>query len=151
MATPSPKPVGRVWIDTEFNGFGGELISLALVDHLGQSVYFALPCDKPVDWVAANVIPVLGITPTTRRAAQASVRAFLHRFSSICIVANWPDDIKHFCAFMVDGPAELLEVPPLTFELRLDLGRITSATPHNALADALALQALDSTPSAYRP
>ena len=144
---PLLKPAGRVWIDTEFNGFGGELISLALVDHLGQSVYFALPCEKPVDWVAANVIPVLGITPTTRRAAQASVRMFLHRFSSVCIVANWPDDIKHFCAFMVDGPAELLELPPLDFELRLDLATIASAQPHNALSDARALSELDMTRS----
>lgn len=142
------KPAGRVWLDTEFNGFGGELISMALVDEDGVSVYFALPCEKPVAWVAANVIPVLGITPTTRRAAQASVRVFLHRFSSICIVANWPDDIKHFCGFMVDGPAELLEVPPLTFELRLDLGQIASETPHNALADAIALRDLENLRSA---
>ncbi|MBI3349720.1 MAG: hypothetical protein HY020_21235 [Burkholderiales bacterium] len=142
MATPS-KPTGRVWIDTEFNGFGGELISMALVDADDHSVYFALPCPTPVDWVAANVVPVLGIEPTTRRAAQASVRMFLHRFSEVCIVANWPDDIRHFCAFMVDGPAELLELPPVTFELRLDYGAIASATPHNALADALALRELE--------
>lgn len=141
MATS--KPAGRVWLDTEFNGFGGELISMALVDAEDRSVYFALPCPTPVDWVAANVIPVLGIEPTSRRAAQASVRVFLHRFSSVRIVANWPDDIKHFCGFMVAGPAELLELPPLTFELRIDLGRVESATPHNALADALALRKLD--------
>lgn len=138
------KPAGRVWLDTEFNGFGGELISMALVDADDRSVYFALPCAAPIEWVAANVIPVLGITPTTRRAAQASVRIFLHRFSEVRVVANWPDDIKHFCSFMVDGPAELLELPPLTFELRLDLAPIASATPHNALADARALRILDS-------
>jgi hypothetical protein len=142
MAPPS-KPAGRAWLDTEFNGFGGELISMALVDHLGQSVYFALPCERPIDWVAANVMPVLGLAPTTRRAAQASVRMFLHRFSEVHIVANWPDDIRHFCAFMVDGPAELLELPPLMFELRLELAPIKSAVPHNALADARALRELD--------
>jgi hypothetical protein len=135
-------PATTLWLDTEFNGTGGALISLALVDENDASVYFALPCADPVPWVAENVIPVLGITPTTRRAAQASVRMFLHRFARASIVANWPEDIKHFCAFMVDGPAECLVVPPLTFELRLDLGGTAdrSSAPHNALQDAIALR-----------
>lgn len=136
------KPTGKLWLDTEFNGFGGSLISMALVDEAGASAYFALPCDNPVPWVAEHVMPVLGITPTTRRAAQASVRMFLHRFARAHVVANWPDDIKHFCSFMVDGPAECLVVPPLTFELRMDLGGTAdrSSVPHNALQDAVALR-----------
>jgi hypothetical protein len=143
MPLPKPdKPAATLWLDTEFNGFGGALISLALVDEAGASVYFALPCDDPVPWVAANVVPVLGIVPTTRRAAQASVRMFLHRFARATIVSNWPEDIKHFCAFMVDGPSECLAVPPLTFELRMDLGATAdwSSAPHNALQDAIALR-----------
>ncbi len=140
--TRPDKPAATLWLDTEFNGFGGALISMALVDEVGASVYFALPCDNPVPWVAEHVMPVLGIAPTTRRAAQASVRMFLHRFARANIVANWPDDIKHFCAFMVDGPAECLVTPPLTFELRTDLGGTAdrSSVPHNALQDAIALR-----------
>lgn len=136
------KPAATLWLDTEFNGPGGALISLALVDEADASVYFALPCDDPVPWVAENVIPALGIAPTTRRAAQASMRMFLHRFARVSIVANWPEDIKHFCAFMVDGPADCLVVPPLTFELRMDLGGTAerSSVPHNALQDAIALR-----------
>lgn len=89
-------------------------------------------------------MPVLGIAPTTRRSAQAAVRMFLHRFRRANIVANWPEDIKHFCAFMVDGPAECLVTPPLTFELRMDLGGTAekSTAPHNALQDAIALRDL---------
>lgn len=138
----SNKPAATLWLDTEFNGFGGALISMAIVDEAGASVYFALQCDNPEPWVAENVVPVLGIAPTTRRAAQASMRMFLHRFARATIVANWPDDIKHFCAFMVDGPAECLAVPPLTFELRMDLGATAdrSSVPHNALQDAIALR-----------
>lgn len=136
------KLAATLWLDTEFNGFGGALISMALVDEAGASVYFALPCDNPVPWVAEHVLPALGIAPTTRRAAQAVMRMFLHRFARANIVANWPDDIKHFCAFMVDGPAECLVVPPLTFELRMDLGGTAdrSSAPHNALQDAIALR-----------
>jgi hypothetical protein len=138
------KPAATLWLDTEFNGFGGALISMALVDEAGASVYFALPCDDPVPWAAEHVMPVLDIAPTTRRAAQASVRMFLHRFARANIVANWPEDIKHFCAFMVDGPADCLVTPPLAFELRTDLGGTAdrSSVPHSALQDAVALRAI---------
>jgi hypothetical protein len=101
------------------------LISLALVDENDASLYFALPCDDPVPWVAENVIPVLGTAPTTRRAAQAAMRMFLHRFARVSIVANWPDDIKHFCAFMVDGPADCLVVPPLAADNCLERSATT--------------------------
>jgi hypothetical protein len=136
------KATATLWLDTEFNGPGGALISMALTDEAGESVYFALPCSDPVPWVAEHVIPVLGVEPTTRRAAQASLRMYLHRFARANIVANWPEDIKHFCAFMVDGPAECLVVPPLTFALHMDLGSTAhrSSVPHNALQDAIALR-----------
>ena len=107
-------------------------------------MYFALPCDNPVPWVVENVIPALGVIPTTRRAAQTMMRLFLHRFERVRIVANWPEDIKHFCAFMVDGPADCLVTPPLTFDLRMDLTGTAeqSTVPHNALQDAIALRGL---------
>lgn len=133
-----------LWLDTEFNGFGGQLISLALVNEAGESVYFALPCEQPTEWVAEHVIPLLNKEPSSRRSAQAAVRLFLHRYDRINIVANWPEDIKHFCAFMVDGPADCLVTPPLTFELRVDLVGTAerSSLPHNALHDAIALRDL---------
>ena len=138
-------PQATLWLDTEFNGFGGELISLALVGEGGASVHFALPCARPAEWVAENVLPALGIASSSRRSAQAAVRLFLHQFARVNIVANWPEDIKHFCAFMVDGPAQCLATPRLTFELRTDLAGTaeTSAEPHNALQDAIALRDLD--------
>lgn len=51
------KPAATLWLDTEFNGTGGALISLALIDEHDASVYFALPCDDPVPWVAEDVMP----------------------------------------------------------------------------------------------
>lgn len=117
---------------------------MALIDEAGASVYFALPCSDPTAWVAEHVVPALGIAPTTRRSAQTSMRLFLHQFEQANIVANWPEGIKHFCAFMVDGPADCLVTPPLTFELSMDLGGAAekSTAPHNALQDAIALRGL---------
>lgn len=40
----------RLWLDTEFNGFKGELIGLALVDEAGREWYEVLKCKDPVPW-----------------------------------------------------------------------------------------------------
>ena len=49
----------RYFLDTEFNGFGGELISLALVPEHGHDEYYAvLPLpDELHPWVERNVVP----------------------------------------------------------------------------------------------
>ena len=51
-----------LYLDTEFNGFKGELISLALFNVDGNHFYevLELPADYCVHpWVKANVVPVL--------------------------------------------------------------------------------------------
>ena len=50
----------RYFIDVEFNGFGGPLISLALAaeDPGTAPSYEALPCDAPEPWVVSHVLPV---------------------------------------------------------------------------------------------
>ena len=51
----------RYFLDVEFNGFCGELISIALVPELDGAApfYEALDCAKPTPWVAEHVLPVL--------------------------------------------------------------------------------------------
>ena len=66
----------RYFLDAEFNGFGGELISLALVPEQDglPPFYEAIRCDAPTDWVAENVIPVLETRPLGREeVAQRAV------------------------------------------------------------------------------
>ena len=55
----------RYFLDTEFNGFGGALISLALVPEHGDQEYYAtLPLPEPVHpWVERHVVPYLGSVP----------------------------------------------------------------------------------------
>ena len=54
----------RYVLDTEFNGFGGALLSLALVPEDGGEFYATLACDDDVlPWVERNVVPYLDHVP----------------------------------------------------------------------------------------
>lgn len=130
----------KLWIDTEFNSFRGELISMALVDEDDRRWYRSLGCVQPHPWVAANVMPVLDIEPVSYEIMQRSLQSFLSVYSHIHIIADWPEDVEHFCRLLITGPGTRLDTPPLTLEVRRDLD-CTSEIPHNALADARANKA----------
>jgi hypothetical protein len=129
----------RLWLDTEYNGFQGALISMALVDEDGREWYEVLPCEAPLPWVSANVIPVLGKQATTRERLSKSLAAWLRKYESITVMADWPEDFSHFCLALVTGPGKSYVVPPLTMQLLRSSVALDSAQPHNALADAKAL------------
>lgn len=147
----------RIWIDTEFNGFEGELISLALVDETGRSFYRYLPCAQPVAWVAGNVLPVLGMhradgLPTSApfmhprdfwslHRMQFALAQWLASYGAVHLVADWPEDIAQFCRVLITGPGTRIETPALTMEVRRDLDA-PSLVPHNALEDARAMRAV---------
>lgn len=132
----------RMWIDCEFNSFQGELISMALVAADGREWYESLGCDDPHPWVAENVMPVIGKPPILHERMQASLQQWLGHFDALHIVADWPEDIAHFCQFLITGPGMRLDTPPLTMEVRRDLDA-HSKVPHNALEDARGIAALD--------
>lgn len=124
----------RVFLDCEFNEFEGDLISMALVAEDGQEWYEVVPCEKPGDWVAHHVMPILGKDAVPYRQMQLSLRIWLSRFDKVHVVADWPEDIAHFCRALITGPGFRIDTPPLTMEvLRVDAA---SELPHNALADA---------------
>ena len=129
----------NIYIDTEFNDFGGELISLAMVDENGREFYAVLNCQNPTPWVAENVVPVLGQRFASLRMLQTRMEAWLAEYDSVHIVADWPEDIAHFCRALITGPGMRMDTPPLTLEVRRDLSSEASAIPHNALEDARAI------------
>ena len=141
----------RYFLDTEFNGFGGALLSLALVPEDGEELYVTLECADPIiPWVERNVLPYLDNVPVglvsprlNRRQAADSVAAYLAPDPEPEIVADWPEDLTQFCALLMIGPGLMVPVPPLTFRLIPLTGFSTaanSAVPHNALHDARALR-----------
>lgn len=130
-----------IYLDTEFNEFKGELISLALVAADGREFYEVVPCGNPGPWVAKHVMPVLGKFPIAYAAMQQQLQHWLLQFDRVHIVADWPEDIQHFCEALITGPGLRINTPPLTMEVRRDLDSGRSAAPHNALADARAIRA----------
>lgn len=136
----------KLWLDTEFNGFGGEFISAALIAEDGSFWYQAVNCNSPVPWAAQHIIPALGVTPVNLKTLQTSLQLYLSKYESITIVADWPTDIEHFCRLLSLHPStgNILKTPPITFELKTNLnGKAQSAIPHNALEDARAIMVYD--------
>ncbi len=130
----------RVFIDGEWNSYGGELISLALVCEDGRIFYEVLGCENPDQWVAENVMPKLAKPWIVLQSLQEQLENFLshYEFDSVHIIADWPEDIMWFCKVLVTGPGTRINTPPLTMQvLRVDT---VSSNPHNALADAMALR-----------
>lgn len=141
----------RYFLDTEFNGFGGELLSLALVPEYGdQEFYTTLPLPDHIHkWVQQHVVPYLRFVPEgldhdlSRVHAAQHIEAFLAHDPDPVIVADWPDDLGYFCHLMVTGPAEMIGVNGMRFELINGAGFSSAAVskvPHNALHDARALK-----------
>lgn len=139
----------NIYLDCEFNEFKGALISMALVDENGREWYEVVPCENPGPWVAEHVMPILGRGPVSIPLMQASLSAWLSMYDCVHIIADWPEDIAHFCQALITGPGMRLNTPPLTMEvLRIDSA---SELPHNALADARGIRAHIQSMSASRP
>jgi hypothetical protein len=136
----------RYFLDAEFNGFGGPLISLALAPENQEAAHFyeALPCAEPTPWVIENVLPALKTRPISRPEMIAKLASYLRDDEEPVIVGDWPEDIAHLALLMVTGPGWRLPSTTLRFEL-LDLplfdSQAMSETPHNAYDDARALRA----------
>jgi len=129
----------RMYIDTEFNGFGGDLISMALVTEDDDEFYEVLECQHPTPWVKEHVMPFLHKKPVDMGTLQTNLAHFINQFNHINIIADWPDDIKYFCQALIIGPGKALSTPPITMSIRRDLNSENSELPHNALYDARAL------------
>ena len=130
----------NICIDCEWNGFGGELISMALVAENGLEFYEVLGCDNPHPWVAENVMPILNKEPISLEFFQKRLESFLFQFDSVNVIADWPEDIEKFCASLIVGAGERISTPPLSMQIiRVDA---ESALPHNALEDARGIMKL---------
>lgn len=140
----------RYFLDTEYDGWGGALISLALVAESGEELYLVLD-HQPVDpWVQRHVMPFLDSVPESQRsprlsrpAAAEALAFFLGGDSDALIVADWPEDIAQMSMLLVTGPGTMVALPSLRFELVAMTGFSTaanSAVPHNALHDARSLR-----------
>ena len=141
----------RYFLDTEFNGWGGALLSLALVPEDGEELYLTLDWTGALEpWVERHVLPYLDSVPDnlvsprmSRADAARTVSHYLAGDPDPLIVADWPEDIAQFNMLLLTGPGTMVEVPPLRFHFVELSGFSTAANskvPHNALHDARALR-----------
>jgi hypothetical protein len=147
----------RYYLDTEFNEFGGDLISLALVRDDGESLYLVYPdLEEYGPWVKDNVVPILWSIPSplTGMAYKLEdhgegayrIQEFLHGDPHPVILTDWPDDIRYFCQAIITGPGMMINTgPSIVFQMvRVDAYPTTleGAVQHNAWWDAMALREL---------
>jgi hypothetical protein len=151
-------------LDCEFNGYRGELLSLALYtegfpnqgNDRSRSFYavFTDTQESAQPWVQQNVMPHLHKRPRvgpdaalfcvagTREQVQQALTNFLRDDAEVLIHVDWPDDIRYFCDLLITGPGTMLELDHLHFQLhRVDSYPTTvpAAIQHHAWWDAKVL------------
>lgn len=151
----------KYFLDTEFDGLGGDLLSLALVREDGASFYVVTSTFIKDAWVKANVAPILFEPGMLSHDMQGwydnreargfryymclgeDIAEFLKGDPHPHIIADWPDDIRYLCAALITGPGEMVSIPAISFEVaRVDAYPTTlpGAVQHNAWWDAMALR-----------
>ena len=132
----------RLFLDCEFNGLGGQLISMALVDAGTKEWYETVPIIEEINpWVAEHVVPFIHKEPIKQTDFLASLAAFLKDYDGCEIIADWPADFEHLCSAMTSIGAEDEWCIPISCTMRLQhSGELAPKIPHNALSDARALR-----------
>lgn len=144
---------GRYFLDTEFDGHNGPLLSLALVRDDGESVHVRTT-DRATDpWVIVNVEPLMDshdagvfaeVPPDEVGITVASFFSLM-RDNSPTIIADSVVDIGRFCRALstgMDGGWASVDYPLIRFEVH-DVAAyptdVPNAVQHNAWWDAVAL------------
>jgi hypothetical protein len=139
----------RYYLDTEFDGFHGGLLTLALVREDGESIYLHRDIEPMDLWVRQNVIPFILTCPiepvksTNTELLARVVAHFLHGDPDPVIVSDWPADIRYLCELIELPHGQMVAIPGLKFEMvRVDAYPTTlpGAVQHNAWWDAMALR-----------
>ena len=131
----------KLYLDTEFNGHGGELVSLALAAEKGDHFYQELFIPNRIwhPWVHENVVPYLdSINSLSYEEFRKSLREYLRdRSRELIIYADWPADFEHLIQLMVGPTFDTSWMFPCTMKLV----RVNTfpEKPHHALSDAIAL------------
>lgn len=128
-----------LYLDTEFNGFSGKLISMGIVSSAtGKEFYQALHLPSNVHpWVAEHVVPFILVDPVSDFVFDYKLVNYLREHESETIYADWPADFTYLLErlYKSDGVCYNLN---LKMEL-ISTNPPTPKIPHNALSDARAL------------
>jgi hypothetical protein len=151
----------RFFIDFEFNGMGGDLISAGITRQDGHTRYYIddgkieeLVLAKMLDpWVEENVLPILyatphGVVPFHMPSSDwgAVISDFIYCDGTMpTIYADWMSDIADLMNLFITGPGTAVPMGDETHLVclrHLDVypTTLSGAVQHNAAWDALALR-----------
>lgn len=142
----------RYFLDTEFDGHNGPLLSIALVREDGWSVHYETTAEAADPWVTENVLPLMadhaadvsGVMDYTN--IGEALRVFIDPDQHPTIIADSPVDIGRFCSVISTGTAGgwvSADYPQMSFEVHnVDCypTDLPGAVQHNAWWDAMALR-----------
>ncbi|MNC07887.1 3'-5' exoribonuclease [compost metagenome] len=130
------------FIDCEFNGGHGELISMAIISQDGQRVFYEVVehTQPTVEWVQENVMPILNKPAVSMEVFKERLKKFLEAFPRLTLIADHMADLFYFAQkvigaegwMMVDYPVAMLFDPVISAK--------KSTQKHNALEDAKAIR-----------
>lgn len=142
----------RYYLDCEFDGHSGPLLSIALVSELDWSIHIRTTARADDPWAMTNVEPfmgchraVLGVSNVRINAVGSELRQFLRNDPHPVIIADSVVDIARFCrAISTDDNGGWASVDgDLKFEVH-DVSAyptdLPDAVQHNAWWDAMALR-----------
>jgi hypothetical protein len=144
----------RYYLDTEFNGHDGDLLSIGLVSEDLQKHFYGIREYRRIavhPWVKENVYPVLKSVPSFVDTAYfadspslgKAIAKFLENDSDPVIITDWPEDIAYFCKALITSPGWMVDIRALKFEMYCVNAYPTAladAVQHNAWWDAMALR-----------
>lgn len=132
----------HLYCDAEFNGFGGELISMALYEPITGNQFYAeklLNHGMIEPWVMENVVPklVFGNSLYSDKDFREALWRWLQQHwgnRKIVVVADWPEDLAHFASHMCKDNGVRCGIQ---FEMKLIKSEHEQTTdPHFAPSDA---------------
>lgn len=153
-------------LDTEFNGYKGKLLSLALWSPEKSLYVVVARNDRPnvlTEWVAEHVEPLLfkepgyGLVdayhaplhheaPAITIASLDDLPKVLEQFFGGCkprIHVDWPDDVKFFSDLILTGPGTMINIPGIEFVVHREDSYPTQHVPqalqHHSWWDAFVL------------
>lgn len=143
----------KYYLDCEFDGHNGPLLSVALIRDDGNSLYVRTTARASDEWVIENVEPLMPYhcaESIGMNVPSAGVGGWLRNFigddPAPVIIADSPVDIGRFCRALStgeDGDWQSTGYPRMTFEVHnVDCYPTTlpNAVQHNAWWDAMALK-----------
>jgi len=140
------------YIDCEFDGHDGPLLSLAMVREDGYSIHIRADVEPMDLWVRQNVLPIMDSHDASESATVYHdrvgevIKGFIGECECPLIIADSPVDIGRFCRALStghDGQWASADYPVMCFSVHnVDCypTDLPGAVQHNAWWDAMALR-----------